>query len=286
MGESKTALLSKNFYGDQPYQIKARQALPILVRQAWSGQTISYQALARELGMPNPRNLNYPLGSVGQTLIELGKKRGEEIPPIQSLVINQSDRIPGEGFGWFLPNESDWTNLSKSQRRKILDGVNQRIYAYPHWASILRDLSLYSHDPISVKDLEDAALFRGKESQDHIDLKNLVSSRPELVGLPGRTVPGVVEKLLPSGDSIDVFFQARDEWVGVEVKPEFAPSHDLLRGLFQCVKYQAVLRAMAQAQRRDVDVRCVLVIGGNLPDNLVAMKNMLGFQVIENVRRR
>ncbi len=35
--------------------------------------------------MPNPRDLNYVLGSMGQTLQDLEQQRGEEIPPIQCM---------------------------------------------------------------------------------------------------------------------------------------------------------------------------------------------------------
>ena len=59
------------------YQRRAFSALPLLVRQAEAGQTIHYGQLARELGMPNPRNLNHVLGSIGTSLRNLGQLWGE-----------------------------------------------------------------------------------------------------------------------------------------------------------------------------------------------------------------
>ena len=41
--------------GGALYQRRAFSALPLLVRQAEAGQTIHYEQLASELGMPNPR---------------------------------------------------------------------------------------------------------------------------------------------------------------------------------------------------------------------------------------
>ena len=94
VARGNTAQIAKNMWGKQEYQLRAQRALPILVRQAISGKPIFYQHLADELGMSNPRTLNFPLGSVGQTLIELGHTWQEEIPPIQCLVVNQSHSTP------------------------------------------------------------------------------------------------------------------------------------------------------------------------------------------------
>ena len=97
-----TVRIAEPISGDSLYQLRARQALPLLVRQAEAAQQISYSHLAEELSMPNPRNLNYPLGSIGLTIENLSKAWKEKIPPIQCLVVNKSTGIPGEGAGWFL----------------------------------------------------------------------------------------------------------------------------------------------------------------------------------------
>ena len=52
-----------------------------------------------------------------------------------------------------------------------------------------------------------------------------------------------LEKTLPSGDAIDVFFENSQHWVGVEVKSKISNEFDILRGLYQCVKYQAVMES-------------------------------------------
>ena len=62
--------------GDKPYQEMARRALPILVRQARAHRTMFYGELAVELGMSNPRNMNYPLGAVGNAMLDLAKNVG------------------------------------------------------------------------------------------------------------------------------------------------------------------------------------------------------------------
>ncbi len=109
MTKRRTAkVANSNFLeGEKLYQERARLTLPYLVRQAKAGQTIYYSDLAKEIDIPNPRNLNYVLGAIGNALIELGKKTESEIPPIQCVVINKQQELPGEGVGWFI-NSADF----------------------------------------------------------------------------------------------------------------------------------------------------------------------------------
>lgn len=271
-------------WGNEEYQQRAQRALPILVRQAIAGKPITYQRLADELGMSNPRTLNYPLGSVGRTLIELGEEWGEEIPPITFLVVSQSHATPGPGVAGFLRDTNDWKGMSPRQRRVITDQVLGNIYAYPKWGAVLAALQL-APARVSFGDLllNAAQMRAGGESEAHKRLKEFVRSNPRIVGVSARKGPGRLEEALPSGDSIDVFFDAGQEWVAVEVKPRTSEEADLTRGVYQCIKYSAVLRAMVAAQQIDADVRAVLVIEGKLSDRLRVLKTMLDVEVIEEV---
>jgi len=155
---SQTAKVAEPISGDQLYQERARRAFPLLVRQAEAGQPIFYSDLAEELGMPNPRNLNYPLGSIGQTLRDLGKEWNEQIPPLQCVVINKHDRLPGEGIGWFLTDKDDFSSLSLAQKRKIVGVALARVFAYPRWREVLSTLSL----PYAPDYLDGLAVIRNK----------------------------------------------------------------------------------------------------------------------------
>ena len=74
MARGKTAKETSHMQGDKPYHKYARAALPLLVRQAKARKPITYGSLAKELGMPNARNLDYPLGSIGTSLQRLGEE--------------------------------------------------------------------------------------------------------------------------------------------------------------------------------------------------------------------
>ena len=141
--------------GDKLYLNRARKVLPYLVRQAKAGQTIYYSDLAKEVDIPNPRNLNYVLGSIGNALIELAKQSKIDIPPIQCVVINKRQELPGEGIGWFI-SPTDFSKLNKTQKQKIVAAQLAKIYTFQYWDWLLDELNL---EPIktNLKDELDKA---------------------------------------------------------------------------------------------------------------------------------
>ena len=285
MDASLTATIAEPISGEKLYQVRARAALPLLVRQAEAGRTIFYSDLAEELGMPNPRNLNYVLGSIGQTLENLSHEWGESIPPLQCLVINRASGLPGEGIAWFLSKTENFSNLSKAKQREVVHTETGRIRAYQWWLDVLEAVGL---DPVRVsfeKMNELAALegFGGGESERHRLFKEFIARNPSVIGLPEKTGTGETEVRLPSGDALDVAFRTRNEWVGAEVKSSISSNADLIRGLYQCVKYQAVMQAVEASENRERSARSVLVLEAKLPPELVSLRNILGITVHDNV---
>jgi hypothetical protein len=69
----------------------------------------------------------------------------------------------------------------------------------------------------------------------------------------------------------------------VEVKSQISGEQDILRGLFQCVKYRAVMEATQVAEGSHPSVEAELVLEGTLPPKLIALKNMFGVKVFEGV---
>lgn len=74
------------------------------------------------------------------------------------------------------------------------------------------------------------------------------------------------------------------EYVAVEIKSVISDVSDIQRGLYQCVKYRAVLEAMLGVLGKPKNVRALLVLGGRFPTSLLSTKNMLNIDVIENVQ--
>ena len=124
--------------------------------------------------------------------------------------------------------------------------------------------------------------WRG-EGAEHRALKNAVAQNPGWVGLRKGLSPGKTEAPLYSGDSLDVLFEDSRQRTAVEVKGRSASRRDIVRGLFQCVKYEAVLGAEARVSGRSLDCEALLALGGVLPKDLVALRHTLGVKVFENV---
>lgn len=268
--------------GKKLYQIRARQTLPYLIRQAKAGQPIFYSDLAKELGYPNPRSFNFILGAIGNALQELSQQYEEEIPPIQCIVINKNNELPGEGVGWFI-NKKDFSKITKAKQRVIIDTELAKIYTYDKWDWVLDRLHLEPLEDNLDAELEKARKIRGGgESEDHKRFKEWISQNPQAVKLKS-TVKVQIEHKLVSGDCIDVLFNDNLFQIAVEVKSRISKKEDILRGIFQCVKYKKLLEAEQIINNKIPNSYAILALEGRLPEEFISVKNRLGVDVIDEI---
>ncbi|MCG9134242.1 hypothetical protein J5I95_21485 [Candidatus Poribacteria bacterium] len=274
-----TSSIARSISGNALYQKRARSALPILVRQAMASEKIFYGDLAKELDMPNARNLNYVLGSIGNALLELGKEWKEDIPPIQGVVVNQGTGLPGDGVN-FIAQKPD-----PRQKEAIVAEKLGKVFSYSRWLEVLEELGLSPAEPLNPQ-LEQPTDHRSstRESEAHKRFKNYIAHHPGAVGLKKSLAPGETEYKLPSGDIPDVLFQSARCRIAVEVKSHISNETDLRRGLFQCVKYRAILRACRSLEGGTYEADAILAIESTLPKELIPVRNTLGIKVIENIR--
>ncbi|MEI8047342.1 MAG: hypothetical protein WCI92_08185 [Bacteroidota bacterium] len=273
--------------GDKLYIQRARIAFPLLVRQAKAGEPISYSSLAEEMKMPNPRNLNYVLGAIGVALQSLAERLDiPKIPVINCLVINKANHLPGEGIGWFI-DKKDFSKLTRSQKRETVIRLLDEIYVYPAWDMILREFGLEPARTNYEKKLKPLLLksqsrWGGGESKSHLDFKNYLAKHPELFELTS-DYKAKTEYELPSADAIDVVFEQNGEIIGVEAKSIISDSGDILRGLFQCVKYKALLEAEQIVKDLVPNCHVFLALEGKFPEQFIGIRNQLGINVIDNI---
>lgn len=273
--------------GSKKYQKWARLALPLLVAQAKARHTITYGQLALEMDMPNPRNLNVVLGAVGLELKNLGREWHEEIPPLTCLVVNKHEKTPQRGIQFHMPPE-EFEKLSPSGQEELLHHLNRDIWDYPRWVDVLHYFDLEPVAPAKSKALQaiakEAKYGRaGGETEDHRRLKEYVKGNPQLIGL-SKSLCGEIEYPFASGDELDVLFKCGRNWVGVEVKSARSDTPDIMRGIFQCVKYKALIEATQRYEQVDVGSRVVLVLGGTLPPELRRVVGLLKIELVEKVR--
>jgi hypothetical protein len=265
--------------GNALYQKRARLAFPLLVRQALVPEKITYTNLGLELEV-RPRNLNYVLGSIAQGLIELQKQWGTEIPPLTAIVVNRQSGLPGDGLMLTLITEEEFKSATVAAKRAIVDAALSKVYAYRHWREVLAQFGLQAAD--IPQPPPPPTGFGGPESDAHVALKKYVRDHPEAVGIP-INAKGKNEYLLPSGDRLDVHFKSGKRVWAVEVKTADANTVEIRRGLFQCVKYDAVLRAYHRVYNTGKEPYTRLVLEGVLPKELDALRSMLNLRVIERI---
>lgn len=252
---ARELLLSGDDWTDQ----QARRALIILLEHAELGQTLTYTdlnlAIARKYDIEptgSVRGFGMVLEKVGQALNRLSDEWGIEIPPLTILVINKETNLPGEGFDPFLQRylskEKRLERLTKNNRAALIDRATQDVFDFPLWDYVAEYFDLPGgrrtpqHEVIHLPEPQPRR-GGGGEGEAHRKLKNYVAAHPGIFHRYGKFPPGEMEVHLLSGDIVDVLFNNEDVTLAVEVKAADAPPDELTRGIFQCVKYRAVLRA-------------------------------------------
>lgn len=269
------------FSGSRPYQVKAREAFPYLVELAKSHTTRTYSDLARKILLRNPRNCDYVLGSVAEALALYRATIAPDVPHLTAVIVGTNSRLPGAGF---MPVvfPDDWLNhQSEKERRKLVDLILAPVFSFSGWDDVLRHFELH---PRPAPSIPLPSQPRGGEGEEHRELKLRIASHPQLAGLP-RSMQSLVEEPLYSGDRVDIVFRSHSRLVAVEVKTASATTDELIRGLFQCVKYEAVLEAQRRLLQLTPKVEVRLVTGGSLTPYLAELAVTLGITVVQNAAR-
>jgi hypothetical protein len=255
--------------------------LPILLWAAMKGKKISYKQVAEELqrrhGEVIKRRMTLygkPAGKIGDALRLLSEEWGVEIPPINTIMVRGDKKgLPGDGANPYIARYLTATALKRmtdSNRDALAREVIEAVYDYTDWDKVRRYFNLgilkvvpallHSTEP-PIKLPKPKPARGGPESPAHKELKMRVSAHPELFAKLGKFAKGKEEAPLSSGDEVDVLFRNKDTQLAVEVKHATAPESEYVRGLFQCVKYRATIRAMQLAAGAFPNAQAVLVVG-------------------------
>jgi hypothetical protein len=212
----------------------------------------------------------------------------ETLPYLTLIVVDKSGvnkGLPGNGVAGRWP---DYPKLTQKEKIDRIELEYAHILEYGQkWLDVLHVLELSFPPP--EEDVQANSSLSGRaggESPQHEALKEFIATHPELVDAPTGT-KGMCEFALRSADEIDVLFKSPQLWVGVEVKASTSEGNfrDYERGLYQVVKYRAVLEAQARIDHPGCppDVRVVLALEMSLPNSLYAVADALGIRLIENI---
>lgn len=279
---------------------QAHKVLLVLVKHVLDQRdgvmaTMTYKDLAARIGRLDKNNDPHAhgLGPVLTRVVELIDGTTEHLlqrPPYLTCIVvlsgGANQGLPDKGVQDRWPGYETLTRKEKEDRVHI---EFDRILAFgSRWNDVLVQLGLpqVRADAVSDVDTPRRGWGGGGESEAHRRLKHYVLDHPELFGATS-AFKGQVEFPMRSRDQIDVMFQSEAEWIGVEVKSRVsdASPEDYERGLFQVVKYKAVLEAQARIDypTHPPKITVLLALEGALPSRYRHEAIKLGIRYFEEV---
>lgn len=278
----------------------AHVALPLLIAHVLQQADdvlvpITYLQLAEMLNRRNKRGDPWARG-LGKILyrvteiVDAASTHGLERPPFLTSVVVLSSGpnagLPDDGVKEWWPG---YDSLSRDDKQAKVSAEHRRVLEFgSRWNEVLRLANMQPVDPSanSGETKRAAGGWGGGESEAHKSLKHFIFEHPELCGASEGWFRQE-EYALRSGDEIDVMFKSDRVWIGVEVKSRISDLllSDYERGLYQVVKYKAVLEAQASVDHPEAppQVRVLLVLESKLPAIYRGLASSLGVQCLENV---
>ncbi|MDN2677667.1 hypothetical protein [Janthinobacterium sp. SUN033] len=281
----------------------AMACIPILISHVLEQrdgimQPLTYEELAERLdrrkhnGKLNGLPMALGMGDVlARSLVHIDRAAAlleEELPYLTTIVVDKSGPgkgLPGDGVACLWP---DFPGLSRKEKTDRVELEYMRIMDFGrHWLDVLHVLELPDESTQhKAPDSVTSGGLAGGESPQHRALKEYIASHPELVKAPA-DAKRFCEFALRSADAIDVLFKSPQSWVGVEVKASTSEGNqrDYERGLYQIVKYRAVLEAQARIDHpiQPPQVHVVLALEMALPDALRPIAKALDITMLEHV---
>lgn len=251
-----------------------RAMIPVLIDWAKTGQTNhTYGDLSAAIGRPEYHRLGKPLARLQNVMDALAASSKREIPTLNSLVKNKKKGIPSDGFSYV---SKKYMQFNPTEKKIFVDGLNSQACAYEHWDWVLSQLGLSPYTPFTRAEIDSiktpSTKYGGGEGAEHKALKEYIHDNPGVLGLKN-VIFREMEHPLPSGDKLDVYFELADgTHVAVEVKPSTSDDSDITRGIFQCVKYKAVMDALQSVETKDYTTMAIYVTArplSNLHSRLV-----------------
>jgi len=246
----------------------ARYAFPIVLWCAKNGKKITYGDLEQEMmtrhGIEEQAyktNYGRPAGKIGHIIEQLSEEWDEDVPPINAIIVNKAKGLPSKGVDCFLKKflkKTEKKRVTKTNRDDCAAEVMQAVLNYPNWHTVakhfgykqLKDVGVVQLTKDSEKiDVPEPPTIKGGggESKAHRELKEKIANSPGLFIEYGKFPKGKTEGLLRSGDEVDVLFKNKEMILAVEIKANNASDGELVRGIYQCIKYRATIRAMQLA---------------------------------------
>ncbi len=274
------------------HEFWAKQILSFLVKHVINFKTgykyIPYSELASLINYPEPHTGNLFSSNIGMTLGTMGHLfdkiisdgHFESIPLIQALVVSKTDSLPSDGLKEFDPT---YPNLSKEKKRDFIKNEYDNIFSFGNnWIEVCKLLDVKLDDDLIKHSKNLFNPFGPEGSPEHRKLRDYIATNPSLVNV-FECNKGITEYPLKSGDKIDVLFEESKMITAVEVKSKRSGYDDIERGIYQCIKYRAVLIAENKVNKTSKPVHAILVTEDIVPDFLKKTSDLLGITLYEKI---
>jgi hypothetical protein len=258
-----------------------------LIPLALEGDKMTYGHLKRRL----EREANFStifsahVGHVAGALMQRIQNIEPKAPLINVLVVNQGDGLPSDGAGEFMAKRFDIKQLAEKHAKEkypdlwkeTFDRAAAEVYRYSEadWIALYRRVF---GKPLSASKVvkerkkrnegseEDGLQYnarrggKGGEGPYHKALRLWVKRYPAKINRTFTDARGETEVDLLSGDRVDAVYYCDDRTVVLEVKSRISSEVDLRRGVYQCIKYRAVTKAIDVRENAPVDAYLVTEI--------------------------
>lgn len=258
-----------------------KMMIPIMVlwaKYSWN-EFHTYSDLQKAINAKSPR-LGYQLGLIDDIFSELSQEYQRKIPTLNALIVNATTGLPSNGFDYV---DSHYSMLSKEEKSIYAKGKNEEAHAYDYtWVLDVLGLEFPTYLKHSLIDnaRNNASFHQGGEGKAHSELKEYVSSNPEIINING-CINSFKEYNLVSGDRVDVMIQTQEAMWAIEVKSHISNEQDILRGIYQCVKYKAILEAEMIIHKNSASIKTLLILEDRMPDELRKVAEFLNVQFLD-----
>ena len=256
----------------------ARQMIPVLILWAQKKSSPQYYGTLSNIIGHNTARIGKQLGVIGYIFKRLSEESNENVPLLNALVVNQQSKRPSDGLGDVIEG---YDQLDKEEQIEEAKKRNNQAYAYKKWPWVLKALGLLPFTESNEEKIRKRTYKNGEsEGPYHKALKEYILNHPKEFSIYDVSYKEN-EHVLLSGDRLDVYFKLKDgKQIAIEVKSRISDDADVLRGIYQCVKYKAVLSAECQAHGQNAYVDAFLVTEKELSEDNKKTANMLSVKYI------
>lgn len=252
------------------------KALPYLIRAAQQRKVLTYKEISSLIGV-HFRAARHFLGFIRD---EICLPRG--LPLLNVIVVNTDSKIPGDSF---TPNGVK--NLDKNEKVNIFENKRDEVFKYGNkWNLLLSELGIKPIKATPEELINEATEYnkffkrtgfdKKGESEEHRLLKEFVSKNPQKFGLSkhNEVTP---EYQFPSDDRCDLLFDFRNnKYAIVEIKQ--GHRGELVKGIFQIVKYRALLEAQKINTLESIES---LLVAYEIPEEISLFANSLSIKCFQ-----